>query len=416
MTLANWLSNRLVEEKAAHVFLAAYRGFALVVATFQIFFVGYFQLFTLHTWILLGVVGAYTLFKLFRPFRWYKRSAFTYADFGFDLALCASLPLLTGGLHSPFLLYGLCPILTSALFFPRKLTLSIVGIPLVSLVASQLLIYNASPAMSFYPMGLSIGLLGAIGVACFLIAWLPYMMNINASQTIRRQAILGERSRLSREIHDGVAQSLGIVHWKVELLRQRITAGKMSQALAEVTEVKALVEEAQQEVKEAVDELRASRAGEQGFVPTLAQYATEFTQTYGIRCELHVADGQVNLPLSAELELLRIAREALANVRSHAAASMVEVTFESNQDGIEMTIRDNGRGFDIQAGFQGYGLAVMEERARSLGGELSITTSRGGGTEVKVRLPVAETHRPAAGSHIKQTLFGIGRRKTDAND
>ena len=176
------------------------------------------------------------------------------------------------------------------------------------------------------------------------------------------------------------------------------------------------MEEAQQEVKEAVDELRAGRVGEQGFVPTLAQYATEFTQTCGIRCELHVADGQVNLPLSAELELLRIAREALANVRRHAAANMVEVTFESKQDSIEMTIRDNGRGFDIQAGFQGYGLAVMEERAKSLGGELSITTSRGSGTEVKVMLPVAETRRPAAGSHIKQALFGVCRRKTDAND
>lgn len=416
MTLANWLSNRLVEEKAAHVFLAAYRGFALVVATFQIFFVGYFQLFTLHNWILLSVVGAYTLYKLFRPFRRYQRHAFTCADFAFDLALCASLPLLTGGLHSPFLLYCLCPILTSALFFPRKLTFSIVGIPLLSLVVSQLLLHRTSPATSFYPLELSVGLLGAVIAASFLIAWLPYMMNINASQTIRRQAILDERRRLSREIHDGVAQSLGIVHWKVELLRQRITAGEMSQALAEVTQVEGLVEEAQQEMKEAVDELRAGRVGEQGFVPTLAQYATEFTQTYGIRCELHVADGQVNLPLSAELELLRIAREALANVRRHAAANMVEVTFESKQDSIEMTIRDNGRGFDIQAGFQGYGLAVMEERAKSLGGELSITTSRGSGTEVKVMLPVAETRRPAAGSHIKQALFGVCRRKTDAND
>lgn len=416
MPLANWLSSRLVEEKAAHVFLAAYRGFALVVATFQIFFVGYFQLFTLHNWILLGVVGAYTLYKLFRPFHWYKRSVFTYTDFGFDLALCASLLLLTGGLHSPFLLYCLCPILTSGLFFPRKLTFFIAGIPSLSLVAGELLLYTTSPAISFYPLGLSVGLLGAVAVASFLIAWLPYTININASQTITARATLNERKRLSREIHDGVAQSLGIVHWKVELLRQRITDGEISQALAEVTEVKGLVEEAQQEMKEAVDELRAGRVGEQGFVPTLAQYATEFTQTYGIRCELHVADGQVNLPLSAELELLRIAREALANVRRHSAASMVEVTFESKQDGIEMTIRDNGRGFDTQAGFQGYGLAVMKERARSLGGELSITTSRGGGTEVKVRLPVAETRRPAAGSHIKRTLFGVGRRKTDAND
>lgn len=386
--MANWLGSRVIEEKAAYVFVSAYRGFALVVATFQIFFLGDFRLFTTHNWALFGIVGAYTLFKVSRSLRPYGRTAFTYADFAFDLALCASLPLLTGGLHSPFLLYCLCPVLTSALFFPRKVTFPIAGIPVVSLGVSQLLLYPTSPAMGLYPLGLSVGLLAAVVVASFLIAWLPYIININASQTIRRQAILGERSRLSREIHDGVAQSLGIVHWKVELLRQTIASRKMSQALSQVTEVKGLIEEAQQEVKEAVDELRTSAEGKQGFVPTLAQYATEFTQTYGIRCELHVADGQVNLPLSAELELLRIAREALSNVRRHSAASMVEVTFESKKDGVEMTIRDNGTGFDTRVGFQGHGLAVMEERARSLGGELSITTGADYGTEVKVRLPV----------------------------
>jgi len=388
MPVANWLGSRVVEEKAAHVFVAAYRGFALVVATFQIFFVGDFQFFTTHTWVLFGIVGAYTLFKVSRPLRAYGRTVFAHADFTFDLALCVSLPLFTGGLHSPFLLYCLCPVLTSALFFPRKVTFAIASIPVASLGVSQLLLYPTLPAMGLYPLGLSVGLLAAVIVASFLIAWLPYMININASQTIRRQAILSERSRLSREIHDGVAQSLGIVHWKAELLRQTIAGGKMPEALPQVIEVKKLIEAAQQEVKEAVDELRTSAEGKQGFVPTLARYATEFTQTYGIRCELHVADGQVTLPLPAEVELLRIAHEALSNVRKHSAASTVEVSFESKKDCIEMTIKDNGTGFDTRAGFQGHGLAVMEERALSLGGELAIATSLGRGTEVKVRLPV----------------------------
>jgi len=389
--VASWLGSRVLGEKAAYVFLSAYRGFALVVATFQIFFVGYFQFFALHNWILLSVVGAYTLFKISLPLRPYRRTLFTHADFIFDLTLCASLPPLTGGLHSPFLLYCLCPILTSALFFPRKTTFSIVGIPVLSFVGSQLALYPSSPAMGFYPLQLSLGLLGTIIVASFLIAWLPYLMNINASQTLRRQAILGERSRLSREIHDGVAQSLGIVRWKTELLQKTIASRKMSQALSQAAEIKGLIEEAQQEVREAVDELRTSAEGKQGFVPTLAHYATEFTKSYGIRCELHVADGQVNLPLPAELELLSIAREALSNVRRHSAASRVEVTFESKKDWVEMTIRDNGIGFNTQAGFQGHGLAVMEERALSLGGELAITTGMGQGTEVKVKLPVPET-------------------------
>lgn len=383
----NWLGSRIAEGKAAQVFLSVYRGFALVVATFQIFFTGDFHTLAPYYWVLFGIVGAYTLFKVSRPLRPNVRTAFTYADFAFDLALCASLPPLTGGLQSPFLLYCLCPILTSALFFPRKVTFPVASVPVVSLGVSQLLLYPTSPDIASYPLGLAIGLFAAVIVATFLIAWLPYMININASHAIRRQAILGERSRLSREIHDGVAQSLGIVHWKVEQLQQTLADSRTSMALSQAAEIKGLVEEAQLGVKEAIDELRASAEIKQGLVPTLARYATEFTQSYGIRCELHVADGQVNLPLPAELELLRIAREALSNVRRHSAASRVELTFVSKKDSVEMTVRDNGTGFDTQSGFSGHGLAVMEERARSLGGDLSITTGADYGTEVKVKLP-----------------------------
>ena len=387
MAVVSWLGSRTAEGKAAHVFLSVYRGFALVVATFQIFWTGDFQILAPYYWILFGIVGAYTLFKVSRPLRPYARTAFTYTDFAFDLALCASLPLLTGGLQSPFLLYCLCPVLTSALFFPRKVTFPVAGIPVVSIGVSQLLLYPTSPGIALYPLGLTVGLFAAVVVTCFLIAWLPYIININASHAIRRQAILGERGRLSREIHDGVAQSLGIVHWKVEKLQQTLAENRRSRALSQAAEIRGLVEEAQQEVKEAIDELRASAEGKQGLVPMLARYATEFTQTCGIRCELHVADGQVNLPLSAEIELLSIAREALSNARRHSAASMVEVTFESKKDSVEMTVRDNGTGFDTRAGFSGHGLAVMEERARLLGGDLSITTGTDYGTEVKVKLP-----------------------------
>ncbi len=414
--MANWWASRLVEENAGHVFLSAYRGFALVVATFQVFFVGHFELYGLHNWILLGLVGAYTLFKVSRPFRWYGKNAFTYADFSFDLALSVSLLLFTGGLISPFLLYSLCPVLTAALFFSRKLTFSIVGIPVLALIAGQVFPYTGSSSMSSYPVELSLGLLSAVAVASFLMAWLPYIMNINASQIVKTKAVLGERKRLSREIHDGVAQSLGIVHWKIEYLQQTMNTCIMPQALSQVTEIKRLIEEAQYEVKATIEELRTSIEGKGGLVLTLARYATEFTRAYGIRCELHVADGQVNLPLSAELELLRIAREALSNVRKHSIASAVEVTFKSQQDSIEMTISDNGLGFDLEADFPGYGLAVMEERAQSLGGEFSITTSPGHGTKITVTLPASRTQSPTVDGHIGETLLVLDRKETDGSD
>jgi signal transduction histidine kinase len=399
-----WTGNRSGEEKTACVFLFAYRTFAFIIAIPQIFFVGYPRLLPWHDWILLSIIGAYTLFRIARPFRRYKRKAFTYADYASDVIVCLSLLALTGGLRSPFLLYGLCPILSAALFFPKKLTFPIASMPTLAVIASQILIYSPSLTMSFYPPELSFSLLGAYMAGSLLLASLPYVININVSQEIRVGAIIDERSRLSREIHDGVAQVIGIVRWKTELLRQKIASGDIEQALTQATEIQGLVGKAQQEVKEAIDDLRTTTGAMQGFFAAIVQYATEFTRGYGIRCELHVTNGQVNLPLLAELELLRITQEALVNVRKHSAASMVEITFGSKKDAVEMTIRDNGRGFDTQTEFRGDGLAVMKERARSLGGELAITTSPGHGTEIKVSLPhlsrISPAHRSLAGERI----------------
>jgi signal transduction histidine kinase len=402
--------SRRVEEKTAGRVLVVYRASAFIVAISQILLVGYPRLFSWPDWILLSLIGAYSLFRLAHPFYHYERKLATAADFAGDLIICLALPALTGGLRSPFLLYALCPVLTVALFFPKKLTFIIASLPTLSVILSQILIYSPSLAMSFYPLELSFCLLGAYIAGSFLLALLPYVMNINAYQEIRLGATIDERSRLSREIHDGVAQILGLMGWKVELLRQRVAAGNRETVVNDVTEIQGLVEKAQQEMRQAINDLRASAGSTQGFVATLAQYATEFTQSYGIRCELRVADGQVTLPLPAELELLRIAREALTNVRRHSAADMVEVIFESKKDVIEMTIRDDGRGFDTQAVFQGHGLAVMEERAKSIGGELAIATSPGRGTEVKVSLPLPQSPPAAIRRPIRQALPWLGRR------
>jgi signal transduction histidine kinase len=393
-----------VEEKTASRVSLVYRALAFIVAISQIFLIGYPHLFSWPDWILLSLIGAYSLFRLARPSYHHERKLATAADFAGDLIICLSLPALTGGLHSPFLLYALCPVLSAALFFSRKLTLAIASLPTLSVILSQILIYSPSLTLSFYPQQLSFCLLGAYVASSFLLALLPYVMNISTYQEIRLGATIDERSRLSREMHDGVAQILGLVRWKIELLRQRIAAGNEETVVNDVTEIQGLVEKAQQEMRQAINDLRASAGSTQGFVATLAQYSTEFTQSYGIRCELRVADGQVNLPLPAELELLRIAREALTNVGRHSAADMVEVTFESKKDAVEMTIRDDGRGFDTQAVFRGHGLAVMEERAKSIGGQLAIATSPGRGTEVRVSLPLSQSPPAAIRRPIWQAI------------
>ncbi len=385
-----WRVSWVGEGKTAFVFLAAFRGFALVVAAALLFSTGYFNVLSWPGWILVGIAGVYTLFKLLRPFSKYKKNALNHIDFGFDLALCFSLPMLTGGLLSPFLLYMLSPLLTAALLFPKKLTFSIAGLPLVAVVASQQLIYGASIAESFNPPELAFGLLAVYLVGSFLLAWLPYVMNINESQNIKAQAIVEERNRLSRDMHDGLAQALHIIRWKTQLLGKTIASRNTMQAVNELNEITEMLEATQHEAKAVIDQLHTTIKSDQSLAPTLAQYATDFTRQYGIRCEFYVADGLVKLSSLAELELLCVAQEALSNARKHAEASVVQLSLESKSDGTEMTIKDNGRGFDPDVRTKGYGLTVMQERVMSIGGQLSIKSSSGRGTEVTVKLPASQ--------------------------
>ncbi len=385
-----WRRSEAGEGKQAFLFLAAFRGFALVVAAALLFSTGYFKILPWPGWILVGIAGIYTLFKLLRPFNKYTKNALNYIDFGFDLALCLSLPMLTGGLLSPFLLYSLSALLTAALLFPKKLTFSIAGLPFLAVVASQQLIYGTSVAESFNSPELAFGLLAVYLVGSFLLAWLPYLMNINVSQNLRAQAIIEERSRLSRDMHDGLAQALSIIRWKTQLLWKTIASGNKMQSLNELSEIAEMLEATQHEAKAVIDQLHTTVKSDKGLVPTLAQCATDFTRQYGIRCEFYVADGMMKLSSLAELELLCVAQEALSNARKHAEASVVQLSLESKSDGTEMTIKDNGRGFDTNVKTQGYGLTVMQERVISIGGQLSIKSSSGRGTEITVKLPASQ--------------------------
>ena len=379
--------NRPSEGRTNFIFLAVFRACALIIAIVLLSSLGYFRFLTWSGWIPVGTTIIYTIFKLSRPFSRYQRNSLNYADLAFDLGLCMALPLLTGGLRSPFLLYCFSPILTSALIFPRKLTFSIAGLPFLAILGSQLIIHRTSIAEVFNPPEISLGLLALYLVVSLLFAWLPYAMNINIPKKIRAQAITEERNRLSRDMHDGLAQLLGIIGWKIELLWKTIASGDVMQSLNQLNDIAKVVAETQEEARAVIDQLHTSIKNGKGLAPSLAQYATDFTRQYGVRCELHVSDGLVKLPQLAELELLCVAQEALNNVRKHAEASLVQVSLESKSDGTEMAIRDNGHGFDPKLSSKGHGLMVMEERVRSIGGKLSINTSPGQGTEITIKLP-----------------------------
>ena len=123
----------------------------------------------------------------------------------------------------------------------------------------------------------------------------------------------------------------------------------------------------------------------------LRDFVQQWQDQTGIEARVEVADGFL-LPSDAELQVVRIAQESLANVRKHARAKAVAVTLEGGDGELRLEVRDDGRGFDPAAAGSSipprFGLATMRERAQAIGGRLAIDSSPGGGTCVTLRVPL----------------------------
>ena len=184
-----------------------------------------------------------------------------------------------------------------------------------------------------------------------------------------------ERTRLAREIHDTIAQSLTAIALEIE-------AGEAEKALR-IT--RATLEDARRSVMN----LRAEPLAGRPLAQALALLVREFTSQSGIRVSLDTADA-CSLPLAAEAELYRIAEQALANVRQHARAKTVRLTLRCTRRTVAMSIEDDGIGFDPRRiADDRHGVRGMRERARLAGGTLRVVSARGKGTRIVARAPIA---------------------------
>lgn len=366
----------------------AYRGLAFAIATAQIFLFPAAYQSLIPPLVIVIAVGVYTVVKALYPFRWYGGDILSHAVLWADTAICIFLLLSTGGLQSPFLLYSLAPVLTAALLADRKLTLSIAGLSIAGVLATHLAKPLPPPAA---PLELGPFFLYAIAVS--LTAILPYLINANLRQRFRFQDVLQERQRLSREIHDGTAQSLSALCWQVQLLRRRLA--EMGMDLDEARELETLADKSSQDIRESLELLR-TYTGNGSFFPHLQDYLKHLRQDTDIDFHLDIDAGELQLTAPVQLELLRICQEALTNIRKHSQAHNVEIRVRPAGNGLEVSIVDDGCGFDAIAYYQdgaeakGHGLAVMRERAQSVGGNLVVLSQPGSGTEVKLSVPVRE--------------------------
>ncbi len=202
------------------------------------------------------------------------------------------------------------------------------------------------------------------------------------------RAALEERTRLSRELHDGLAQDLWFAKLKVGRLSALANVG--TEAIELCHELEGAVDSALAEAREAVMALRLG-GGESGasLSDLMRRHVDDFADRFGIRAEFECDPQLPRLTHRAEAELLRITQEALSNVRRHADATLVQVRLEAGDARLLLTVRDNGRGFDPATVDDGrFGLAGMRERAGLIRGRLTIDSRPRDGTRVTVEVPV----------------------------
>ena len=213
-----------------------------------------------------------------------------------------------------------------------------------------------------------------------------------------QHAALEERARLSRELHDGLAQDMWVAKLKTGRLATLPGLGPEGRALA--LELEKAIDAGLADAQQAVAAMRLPGEPAGTFSELMARCVDEFADRFGLRAEFSCEQPLPPLSARAQAEALRIAREALSNASRHADATLVRVRAGMEAGRFVIVVGDNGRGFDPGAvSRSAFGLASMRERAALIGGELRIDSRPHDGTRISLSVPVVGAAVPVvAGS------------------
>jgi len=215
------------------------------------------------------------------------------------------------------------------------------------------------------------------------------VQNASFMSELEYKVMLQERARLAREIHDGLAQTIGFLKLQAGQLRKHLIEGNVERALEEADLFYTTISGAYQDARQAIDGLRVSPA-EYSLSGWLAQIASEFQEISGMSVDLEEANMHTRLSPEIHAQLIRIFQEALSNVRKHAQASKVCMVCRETDEDLVLEVRDDGKGFtpeDVTSASQ-YGLRGMRERAELIGADFQVISQPQAGTIVRLRLPV----------------------------
>ena len=211
-----------------------------------------------------------------------------------------------------------------------------------------------------------------------------------AMSELEFQAVKKERTRLAREIHDGLAQTIAVLKLQTGQMQNYLVQKDISKLDQMLKLNHQTLAEAYVEIRQSIDNLRISPT--EDLHQWLEQISDDFYRVTGININLDLTETQTTANLSSEIQaqLIRIIQESLSNIRKHAHASHVLISINEWNGDFVLEIRDDGQGFspeDIPA-FSQYGLRGMRERAELIGADFQITSHQRTGTTISVHVPI----------------------------
>jgi NarL family two-component system sensor histidine kinase LiaS len=212
-------------------------------------------------------------------------------------------------------------------------------------------------------------------------------------ETRRELAVVEERNRLARELHDSAKQQAFAAAAQVSGVRSLLKRDPEA-AEAHLEEAERLIYELRQELTSLILELRPAALEGKGLASAIRDYAADWSRQNEISCDVRV-QGERSLPLEIEQPLFRITQEALANVARHSGAGSVKIALVYANGDVSLTVSDDGHGFDVESSHTGYGLNSMRERVEAIGGELTVESELGQGTSISCTVPLSEPGRDA---------------------
>jgi two-component system, NarL family, sensor histidine kinase LiaS len=205
-------------------------------------------------------------------------------------------------------------------------------------------------------------------------------------QSQQELALMEQRNRLARELHDTVKQGTFATLMQVRAAKNLLDRDPAT-ARARLDEAERLIKASQQELGLIISELRPAALEGQGLAGALRHYLAAWSQHSAIPADFQVQNEQ-RLPLDVEQTLFRVAQEALSNVARHSRASAAFVCLSFERDQVTLSVADNGIGFDLQAAGDGFGLQSMRDRMAALQGSLVVQAAPDGGATITARTPI----------------------------